>query len=135
MREIADKQLPLTRQLMSLFVYFHIVARNCTGVLSMLSDMRSHNFEPSQELLEMALKRMEREGHKKGIAVLVDQIGPRNWKMYSARSMVGSSQNILQTDLFLLLSGNRGDEAEKIEEVEIQIALHEEDVLHAWWRY
>ena len=88
MKEIADKHIPLTRQLMSLFVYFHIVARNCNGVLSMLEDMRTHNFEPSQELLEMALKRMEREGHVRGINLLADQIGHRNWKMYSARAMV-----------------------------------------------
>ena len=92
-REIAKSELPLTRQLMSLFVYFHIVARNCEGVLSMLSDMRAHGFEPSQELLEMALKRMEREGHKKGIERLVGEIGGRNWKMFSARNVVSLLPN------------------------------------------
>ena len=93
-REIADKNLPLTQQLMSLFVYFHIVARNCNGTLSMLHDMRVHKFEPSQELLEMALKRMEREGHARGIALLTEQMGARNWKMYSARAMVSFISNI-----------------------------------------
>ena len=63
----------------------------------MLNDMRVQNFEPSQELLEMALKRMEREGHAKGIKLLSEQIGLRNWKMYSARGMVSLSQSINQS--------------------------------------
>lgn len=93
-REIASKELPLTRQLMSTFVYFHIVARNCQGVLTMLRDMRSQGFEPSEELLEMALKRMEREGHREGIDALVSQIGHRNWKIYSARNTVSRHHSL-----------------------------------------
>lgn len=87
-KEMADKQLPVNRQLLSSFVKFFVVARHPQGILDTLNDMRTRGMYPSSNLLEMALRRLEREGHRSGITQVHIEIGRRNWRSYSAERMV-----------------------------------------------
>ena len=44
--------------------------------------------QPSLELLESAMARLEREGHREGIQRLSQEVGTSNWRAFNALNKV-----------------------------------------------
>ena len=87
-KEMLDNGLKVNQQLLSSFAKFYIVARHPQGILDTLSVMHELRLRPSPELLEMAMCRMEREGHIDGIIRLNEEIGDKDWTNFSSERLV-----------------------------------------------
>ena len=88
LKEYGESGLQPNKQLWSTMVWFYIAARHPEGLLKALDDMIAEGHAPCFRLLDAAVSRLEREGHREGLQKLLPFLGEDNYRNRAAHRKV-----------------------------------------------